>query len=77
MKIEAKVLYQVLANWIKNNSILNGSYAMIKENLFLECKDHSAYINQSIWLFLLAEQKYIIISTDAVKAWIKFNILSW
>jgi len=46
MKIDAKILNKILANRISNTS--KSSYAMIKLDLFQECKDSSIYANQSV-----------------------------
>ena len=51
----------------ESNITLKGSYNMIKQGLFQECKDSSLYANQSMLSTILTQKKkkHMIISIDA------------
>ena len=61
----------------ESNSILKGSYTMIKWGLSQECKDSSISTNQSVIHHInkLKNKNYMIISIDAEKAFDKIQHL--
>ena len=68
MKMDAKILNKMLANWIQ---LLKGLHLMIKWDLSLGCMNGSAYANQSMprkHINKMKAKNYVVISTEVENA---------